>query len=105
MECTCGGITNTDVKSFTVKQHKECLDYTGGKEPEGYPVNVIKRDCKACKRVSISFHYYCQGVVLHEGETLKPNGDIYKDGVKVRGLQQPVLQKPKSPETTARRLW
>lgn len=105
MECQCGGITDTDIMTYTAKNSKDCLEFTGGKEPDGYPCNAIKRTCKACHRVSVTFHYFCQGVVLHEGETLKPNGDIYKNGVKVRGLNPPQQQKPQKVKSTARKLW
>ncbi len=106
MQCSCGADASYEINTYNADQYKACLEFAYPKVPEGYPVNVKRAACKACKRQSVSFSYMTNGVILKEGEVLHPNGDIYdRDGNKVRGLQQPVLEQPKKPSTTAKRLW
>lgn len=89
MQCKCGGVAEYEINTFQYKNRNECEKFSFPLKPERYPVNVKRAQCKSCKRSSVSFSYVCDGVVMKEGEILKPDGS----------------KKTQKPTTTAKRLW
>lgn len=71
MQCTCGGVADTEVKVFaSVDQHEEACKYLVDRKPEKYPCVTHYSKCDSCGRASKHITYRLNGI-LSDGKVIQ----------------------------------